>query len=184
MDTSILESKLKRYRIEYKKDKNRIIIGTYKIDYLTLIGLIFFPIIIAIGLCITMIFYKVRFHGIYSRKIIAGIILLLGTGLFNLSRIKNNKHANNSIKTLISNKIKIKNTNGDYYSFDSNNIKHFVYYTKQINENTYEGTLYIIDKENRKHLIISFDDENEKYVINDLQWFSEYFIKYINLQKV
>ena len=53
---------------------------------------------------------------------------------------------------------------------------------EQIDEETYEGNLYLIDKEDRKHQILGFDDENEKYVLDDLKWFSEYLMNHVELK--
>ena len=114
--------------------------------------------------------------GVNSGKIIAGILFLIGTGLFNLSRIKTRRQSNYNIKTIDGKKIKVENEFGKYV-FDFKNIKHFEYTAEQIDEETYEGNLYLVDNEERKHQILGFDDENEKYVLNDLKWFSEYLIK-------
>ena len=60
----------------------------------------------------------------------------------------------------------------------------FEYSAKQIDKETYEGNLYLIDKEERIHQILEFDDENEKYVMNDLKWFSEYFMNHLGIISV
>jgi hypothetical protein len=122
-----------------------------------------------------------EFIGANRGKIIAGIIFLFGSGLFNLSRVKSKKQANDNLKTLGYKVIKVKNEFGEY-TFDSNSIKDFEYSAEQIDEETYEGSLYLIDKDDRKHQILGFDDENEKYVLNDLKWFSEYLIKHTELK--
>jgi hypothetical protein len=68
------------------------------------------------------------------------------------------------------------------YTFDSNSIKDFEYSAEQIDKETYEGSLYLIDQDDRKHQILGFDDENEKYVLDDLKWFSEYLIRHTELK--
>jgi hypothetical protein len=124
-----------------------------------------------------MIINNAEFRG----KIIAGIIFLFGTGYFNYSRIRAKKQSNDNLKTLDYKTIKVKNDFGEYI-FDSKSIKDFEYSVEQIDDETYEGNLYLIDKEERKHQIIGFDDENEKYVLNDLKWFSEYLINHVELK--
>ena len=177
MNTSILESKLKRHKISYSKENGKIIIGKAKTDYGTLIGLAILPIIAALGICSFIILN----NGEFRVKIIAGIIFLFGVGFFNLSRIRTKKESNDNLKTLDNKVIKVKNDFGEYI-FDSKNIKDFEYSAEQIDDETYEGNLYLIDNEERKHQILGFDDENEKYVLNDLKWFSEYLINHVELK--
>jgi hypothetical protein len=177
MNTSILESKLKRHRISYSNENGKIIIGKSKADYGTLIGLVILPIVAALGICLFMFINDVEFRG----KIIAGIILLFGTGFFSYSRIRAKKQSNDNLKTLDHKAIKIKNDFGEY-TFDAKSIKDFEYSAEQIGEETYEGNLYLIDNEERKHQILGFDDENEKYVLNDLKWFSEYLMNHVELK--
>jgi hypothetical protein len=181
MNTSILESKLKRHKISYSNENGKIIIGKPKTDFGILIGLVALPIFAGIGLCSLMILNNIEFIGKNRGKIIAGIIFLFGTGFFNLSRIRSKKHSNKNLKTLDYKIIKVKNEFGEYI-FDSKNIKNFEYFTKQIDKETYEGNLYLIDNEDRKHQILGFDDENEKYALNDLKWFSEYLMNHVELK--
>ena len=179
--TSILESKLKRHKISYAYENGKIIIGKSKIDYATLIGLVAFPIIAGIGICLLLILNNIEFIGSNRGKIIAGILFLFGTGFFNLSRTITKKQANDNLKTLDLKTIKVKNEFGQY-NFDSNNIKNFEYSVAEINQETFEGNLYLIDKEDRKHQILGFDDENEKYVLDDLKWFSQYLMNHVELK--
>lgn len=182
MNLSILESKLKRHKISYSNENGKIIIGKPKKDYGTLIGLIIFPILSGIGICLLMILNNVEFIGRHRGKIIAGIIFLFGTAFFNFSRIRAKKQSNSNLKILDYKTIKIKNEFGQYI-FDSQNIRDFEYSTTQINDEIYEGTLYLIDNEGRKHQILGFDDENEKYILNDLKWFSEFLIDHVALTR-
>jgi hypothetical protein len=168
---------LKRHKVSYSNENGKIIIGKAKTDYGTLIGLVILPIVAALGICLFMIINNAEFRG----KIIAGIIFLFGTGYFNYSRIRAKKQSNDNLKTLDYKTIKVKNDFGEYI-FDSKSIKDFEYSVEQIDDETYEGNLYLIDKEERKHQIIGFDDENEKYVLNDLKWFSEYLINHVELK--
>jgi hypothetical protein len=179
-NTSILESKLKRHKIVHTNQNGTIIIGKPKTDYLTLIGLVAFPIIAAIGISTLLIQDNFEFIGGNIRKIIAVIVLLFGAGIFNFSRVKSKKQSNENLKILDQNVIKVESEIGKY-TFDSKSIKEFEYSVIQISEEIYEGNLYLIDTSNRKHQILGFDDDNEKYVLNDLKWFSEYLTKHTEL---
>ena len=181
MNTSILESKLKRHKISYTNKNGKIIIGKPKTDYGTLIGLVTLPIVAGIGICLFMILNNMEFLGLNNGKIIVGIIFLFGTGFYNLSRIRTKKQSNNNLKTLNPKEIEVKNEFGKY-SFDSKNIKYFEFSSEQIDAETYEGNLFLIDNEDRKHQILGFDDENEKYVMNDLKWFSEFLMNHVDIK--
>ncbi|WP_417871721.1 hypothetical protein [Winogradskyella sp.] len=175
-NTSILESKLKRHKISYSNENGKIIIGKSKTDFTTLIGLVILPVLAALGICLFILINNIELRG----KIIAGIILLFSTGFFSYSRLSAKKQSNDNLKTLEHKVIKIKNDFGEYI-FDSKSIKDFEYSAEQIDEDSYEGTLFLIDNDERKHQILGFDDENEKYVLNDLKWFSEYLINHVEL---
>ncbi len=180
MSTSILESKLKRHKISYSNENGKITIGKAKNDVPTLIGLVALPIIAGIGISLLLILNNIEFIGANRGKIIVGIIILVGTGLFNLSRIRIKKQSNSNLKTLDYRIIRVKNEFGEFV-FDSENIMDFEYFAEEINEETFEGNLYLVDSDKRKHQILGFDDENEKYVLNDLQWFSDYLKKHVGL---
>ncbi|WP_417238782.1 hypothetical protein [Bizionia sp.] len=176
MNTSVLESKLKRHKISYSNDNGKIIIGKSKTDFGTLIGLVLLPIIAALGISIFMFINNAEYRG----KIIAAIIFLFGTGFYNYSRTRSKKQSNNNFILLEDKAIKVKNDFGAYI-LDLKNIIDFEYTIEQIDEETFEGNLYLIDNEERKHQILGFDDEDEKYVLNDLKWFSEYLINHVDL---
>ena len=115
-------------------------------------------------------------------KIIVGIISLFFVGFFNISRIIIKKRANNNLKILQYKTIRIENELGKH-NFDSKNTIGFEYFTKQIDEETYQGNLYLVDSENKQYQILGFDDDDEKYLLNDLKWFSEYLTNYIELKE-
>ncbi|WP_417201095.1 hypothetical protein [Bizionia sp.] len=178
MNTSVLESKLKRHKISYSNDNGKIIIGKSKTDFGTLIGLVLLPIIAALGISIFMLINNAEYRG----KIITAIIFLFGTGFYNYSRTRSKKQSNNNFILLEDKAIIVKNDFGAYI-LDLKNIIGFEYTIEQIDEETFEGNLYLIDNEERKHQILGFDDEDEKYVLNDLKWFSEYLINHVDLNK-
>lgn len=85
---SILESKLKRHKISYSNEYGKIIIGKPQTDYTDLIGLIAFPIIAAIVICVFLILNDFENFSTSRGKILVGIILLFGIGLFNFLKYK------------------------------------------------------------------------------------------------
>ena len=180
MNTTVLESKLKRHKITYSNENGTIIIGKPQADYFTLIGLIILPGLIAIGVAIFMFIINPHIIGGHSFKVITGITLLFGMSSFNYSRMKNKKKTNKHLKQLDPKMITITNDSAST-SFNAKNIQDFSFISQQINDDTYEGKLYLVDTEGKQHLILGFDDENEKYVLNDLKWFSGYFKDHVEL---
>lgn len=178
-ETFILESKLKRLKISYAKEKGRISIGKPQRNYLVIVGLIIVPLFAGFGIAIMVYFNESDLIARNLIKIIAGIIFLFGTAFFNFSRITRKKEANQSLKILENNTIKI-NTEFGISIFDAKNTNDFVFTVAEIDEETFEGNLYLVDKDAGTYQILGFDDENEKYVLNDLKWFSEFFLTYIN----
>ncbi len=183
IDTSILESKLKRHKISYSNNNGVIVIGKPKIDYITLIGLIIIPIAFAVVIGIFLLQNNNDIVRLNRGKFVVAIVFFFGTGYFNLSRLKSKKNSNNNLKIIHNKSIKIKNDFGENI-FNSKNINDFEYIVKKVDEGVYEGNLYLIDKNEQRHQILGFDDDSEKYALNDLKWFAEYFIKQIGIQMI
>ncbi|HLV92052.1 MAG TPA: hypothetical protein VKX34_02930 [Aequorivita sp.] len=178
---NLLESKLKRYKISYRNEKGTIKIGTSRIDYPTLIGLVILPIAGAVGIILLLCWNK-TLSETYPIKTSLIAIFLLSGGLFYLRRIKKNKAANNSLKILENNIIKIKSKKGEFL-FNSNSIKDFECSIDQLRVDLFEGNLYLIDFNDEKHQLLGIRGEDSKYILNDLKWFSEFFINYINISE-
>ncbi len=182
METSILESKLKRNKIHFLKDGNSIVIGKQKIDYLMLIGLGIFPIVSGTGILIFMFSNDILSEGGGTGKIIALSIGLMSTGLFTLSRLKNKKLNNSNHKTLSNSMLVVKNEFGEYRLTHST-IKDYQISIQQVSEDIFEGNLAIVDNENRVHQVIGMEDEKEQYVLDDLKWFSNFIAETLNVEK-
>lgn len=142
-----------------------------------MIGFIVFPILFASAMSYFLLFSSHENLVNAKSRAIVGIVTLFLIGVFYFIRIKSKKQANKSIKTLINRSIIIKEEERKYI-FDSSNISRFVYTVEEIEEGVIEVNLFLTDNEGYDHLILGFDDENEKYAINDLKWIAEYFAKY------
>jgi hypothetical protein len=178
---NILQLKLKRLKIKYFEKNGRIVIGKPKFDFVNFFGLILFPFAVGITLLILFGGNIINFE-IGRGKLIVGLIFLFGTAIFNFSRMGSKWGNNSSTKTLINNSIKIKGENQEI-TFNSESVQEISVEITEIREDLYEGTLSLVDLNDQKHIILGFDDENEQYLMNDLNWFADYFSKYLKLKK-
>jgi len=175
-----LESKLKRLKISFSKENGRIIIGKSKIDYTILIGLIIFPILVTVG---ALLFYQISEPEVkeaYDTKIFGFIIFIFSIAVVNIVRMSTKMKANKTLKILGDNYISLK-TKEASQRFDIENIIDFKYTMKELENEIFHGNLFLIDAQNQKHLILGFDGENEQYLSDDLQWFSDYLKKHVQL---
>lgn len=179
-NTFLLESKLKRLKISYSNKNGKIIIAQSKIDYTVLLGLIFFPLFIGIATLIFFLISSPELREAHNGKIFGVIIFLFSIGIVNIGRMLTKIKANKTSKILGYKEINVK-TKETSQRFDSQNIKNFEYTMKQLDKEIYHGSLFLVDTENQKHLILGFDGENEQYLSDDLQWFSDYFEKHVQL---
>lgn len=176
LNYNLLEQKLKRHKISCVIKNNKILIGKPKLDWFRIIGLIIFPFIIFIAgiLFVTLndreFFFKIMLRFILVELALLSIVVLNTRLIFSKMR------SNDNIKILQHNCVKISNTN---HLFDLRNIKEFVFYIKQIEDNVFLGNLFLIDIDDQEHLLLGIEDEEEKYVINDLKWLSNFFLEYI-----
>jgi len=178
MDLKLLEAKLKRHQIIFERNEEELIIGKSKTDYLTLFGLVLLPVVSAIA--ITAFFLEDILAGQGAiGKIIGGIVLLFSVGGFNYNRIIAKKESNNTSKILKNNEIQFIDDVGTHHLNESN-IKGFDYSVQQINPETYEGILYLIDTKDRRFQILGFDDERENYVMDDLKWYANFLQDYVD----
>lgn len=177
----LFESKLKRLKISFYKENHNIIIGKPKMDYAHFIGLIIIPFLFAIIILLYYLTFKSDSIRLHTGKVFAIFIFFLGTSIFNFSRMKAKWESNASKKKLINNKIII-NTESEEYFFDADTVTNFEINITDIKQNTNHGKLYLVDLKNEKHLLLGFDNENEKYLLDDLKWFASFFANYINFK--
>lgn len=180
-NTSIVQSKLKRHKIAFTNEKGKLIIGKSKPNIGIILGLIVLPIFGALIISYFLIFSSLNEIGFRGGKLFLGVTFLVGTAIFNAKRLVRNGKVNKSLKTLDYKTIKI--TNGTTRQvFDAHNTQTFEYFIEHLDEHTCEGRLFLVDKEGKKHQLLGFQEENEKYLTNDLAWFAQYFIEHLALQ--
>jgi hypothetical protein len=181
MDTIILESKLKRHKISFSKAGREIIIGRAKKDLVDYIGLVIIPLVFGIGV---VPFYLSQVDGIGPEivHISAAAIFFIGIGSFNLMKRKRKRLANAFTKVFKDNKIIIL-TPEENYHLDKNTIKDIGVSNRPLGKKNHEGNLFVIDSKNRYHHILGFNDENEKYVEDDLKCFAEFILIHIGIKK-
>ena len=180
-NTTLLESKLKRLKISFSKKNGKIIIAQSKADYTILVGLIIFPIIAGIAVLGFLFPVDSVIRESHSRKVIAGSIVLVSIGIANIIRMMTKSKANKITKVLADKEI-ILNTKETSKRFDANNIKHFKYTTKQMDQEIYYGDLFLVDVQNNQHRILGFDGDTEQYLVDDMEWFSKYFEQHVQLK--
>ena len=181
MNLQILESKLKRHKILYSKVDDQIIIGKSKNDFISYFGLGIFPIICGVG----VLFYtllNVKGFQIALAYVIGLALFLISTGIFQILIQKRKQKANSFTKIFRENRIILKSEEKDYI-LDSKSIMQIKVSNVQVDEETYEGNIYILDKENITHHLLGFNDEHEKYIADDLKWFVEFIMKHTKINK-
>mgnify|MGYP003683670345 CR=1 FL=1 len=179
-NTILLESKLKRLKISFSKENGKIVISKPTNDYTTLLGLIVFPILCGIAILGFLLPSDSVIRESHSRKVIAVSIILISIGIANIVRMRGKLKANKLNKVLGHKEITL-NTKEVSKRFDASNVKHFDYTLKQLDNETYNGNLFLVDSQNNRHLILGFDGDTEQYVTDDLKWFSNYFSEHIQL---
>jgi len=175
MNTSLLELKLKRLKISFKKEGNKVIIGKAKTDMTVLFFLVLLPFILSISI----VFYSLITGWILGKAYIFALFLFLFAA-FNFKRIGIKKEANNHVKTFVNNAVKIQI--GKYVNtFDVHSIDRFTFTVKEIQNDVFEGKLFLLDKNNNSYQILGFDDDSEQLVQNDLVWFIDFFKEYLKM---
>lgn len=175
MNTSLLELKLKRLKISFKKEGNKLVIGKAKTD----MTILFFLVLIPFALSIFIFLFSMSMELQVGKVYIASILLFI-FATFNFKRIGIKKEANNNVKTLVNNTLKITFA-GKTKTYDKRSIQRFTFSVKEIQQDVFEGKLYLVDTDDNSHQILGFDDDSEQLVQNDLIWFMDFFKEYLNL---
>ncbi len=176
MNTSLLELKLKRLKISFRKEGNKLIIGKAKTDMTTLIFLVLIPL----ALCIFILLFSLSIGLTFGKAYLFSILLFLFAA-FNFKRIGIKKEANRNVKTFVNNTLKI-TENGKVKTYYANSIDRFTFSVKEIRKDIFEGRLYFIDTNNNTHQILGFDDDSEQLVQNDLIWLMDFFKAYLKMK--
>lgn len=179
MNSKIFESTLKRHRIYYSIKDDKIIIGSVKKDFFNYVILGIIPVISGIVLLIYLSFIVEKFHPFFIHMISA-LILIVGYGVLNIQRVKRKKVFNNAIKIFEKGKITIKSSN-EKIEIMSADVEKVVYYCHAITKELYEGGIVIIDKNQTRHKILLLNDENKRYIKNDLKAFYDFVFNKIGI---
>ncbi|WP_430413144.1 hypothetical protein [Kordia sp.] len=179
--TFLLESKLKRLKISFSKENGKIIISNAKLDLTVLFGLVFLPLIVAVGIGMFFITSVANYSERIDIKILATLVFLVGIAIVNGLRIMSKLKANKNRKVLDDKGITIVE-NDQIQRFDATNVKDFEYMTKKLDNEIFEGKVFLIATNNQKHLVLGLDEESEHYLLDDLFWFIDYFKKHIEIE--
>ncbi len=182
MNTEIFESKLKRHRINYSIKNKKIILGKIKKDYLNNFILGMFPVMLGSGLLIYFYFINIKFDP-FIIHLTLGSIILIGYGVFNFKKVRRKRFFNDSIKTFEKGKITIESKNGKT-EITQANIHKVLCFTYPVKKDLYEGAIVIIDKKQIEYKILGLNDENERYLKNDLKTFYDFILSEIGLNIV
>lgn len=177
----VLEAKLKRHKISYSIDGDKINIGKIKSDYITLFGYIVLPLLSAFGLILLSLYYGLDLFSGTGVKVTAGALMLFGFGIFNINKQKHKSDSNSDFKIIDSNSIIFENEFG-IHEFKSSEIKDFIIQVEEVGEEVFLGSLFLLDNQDREFIIFTIEDNSQQYVANDLKWFSKYFIKKLNVK--
>ena len=181
-DFLLLISKLKRHKIKYKIEGNKIVIGKARVDYLTLFGFIIIPVTVSASLIYFMI-NNIDLFLSSPIKISTLIVSSIGISIFYILRLLSNRAMNLNTKTLYNQSIRFENKHFST-NLDKKNIKVIDYTCNYIEDDVYEGSLFILDINDNIFPILGFDDENERYVQSDLKWYVNYFYTFLNMENV
>ncbi|MFK7749268.1 MAG: hypothetical protein AB8B65_12805 [Kordia sp.] len=179
-DTFLLESKLKRLKISFSKKNGKIIIWQAKLDYTILIGLILFPLLVAIAGIVFLFVEDIGLDASARKKIIGVIIFVGAIAMTNCFRMFLKFKSNKATKVLGYKEIIIKNKDTSI-RFDAATIDKFTFTINEVSEENYRGSLFLVDTKAQEHLLLGFDSESEQYIIDDLKWFSNYFEQHVQL---
>lgn len=179
MNAEIFKSKLKRHRINYSIEGEKIILGKVKKDYLNNFLLGIFPMMLGLGLLVYYYFICTRFDP-FIIHLLLGSIILIGYGFFNFQKERRKRFFNDSIKIFEKGKITIDSKN-DKIEITQANVHKVLCFTYPVKKDLYEGAIIIVDKKQIEYKILGLNDENERYLKNDLKIFYDFVLYEIGL---
>ncbi|WP_430411135.1 hypothetical protein [Kordia sp.] len=183
---SLFEQKLKRHKINFTKQDERIIIKKASIDVQQLLIYFTIPLILGVGITIGILLFII-FYGIYLPKIriVYGLAFLSGFALIgfayaSLHRIRKKKKENHASKILFNRKLTIE-TKTKETTYNAENVATIKNTIKIHGDNILTGTVFLIDKEGNKITIISIEGFKSNHLRDDLVWFENFFKNYLEL---
>ncbi|WP_298417619.1 hypothetical protein [uncultured Kordia sp.] len=185
---NLFEQKLKRHKINFLKQDERIIIKKASIDVQQLLIYFTTPLILGIGIIIGILLFII-FYGVYLPKIrlLYGLAFLSGFGLIgfayaSLGRIRKKKQENHASKILFGRKLVIETKTKDT-TYSADNVITIKNSIEIHGDNILTGTVFLIDKEGNKITILSLEGFKSNHLRDDLVWFENFFKNYLELKQ-
>lgn len=179
INTEIIASKLKRNGIHHELKSDKIIIGQAKKQYVEILFLGAFPIIAGLGFLGFLYIVNQKWEPFIIHLTVAALFLI-ETGIFNLQKARRKQFFNNKVKTFEKGKISIRSKKESITILPSD-ITRIQTYTQQTSKATFEGALIVVDKNSTPYKILGLQDENEKYLKNNLKTFHDFLIRHMGI---
>lgn len=189
-EINLFELKLKRYRINFYKHKQQLIIKKSSIDLQQLLIYFTVPLILGISIIIgVLLFFFI--YGIYlpRMKIIFAVYILgflSGSALISFAyasffRIQKKKKENHASKILYNRKL-IFETEKNETTYDFENVTTIKNSIEIHDDNIFMGNVFLVDKEGNQITILSLEGFESNFLRDDLVWFEKFFKKYLELK--
>lgn len=184
---NLFEQKLKRHKVNFVKQDQRIIIKKANIDVQQLLIYFTMPLILGSSIVIGVILFII-FYGIYLPKIriLYGLAFLSGFALIgfaysSLLRIRKKKQENHASKILFNRKLTIE-TKQSGTTYDAENVLTIKNSIEIHGDNILMGNVFLIDKDGKKVTIISLEGFKSNHLRDDLVWIENFFKNYLALK--
>ncbi len=182
MNKTVLKSKLKRHKITYTFTDELLVLGKAKNEYLTIIGFIILPSLGAISLILLFYVFAVFDGSVISGYMFFAIVMLFGISGYNFSKVTSKKKTNRERKIIGNKAITIENSRHSF-TFTKHNTIQISCVMNKINETIYHGQVFLVDNEHHRITILGLDDEDERYLENDLKWFANFITSQLEITK-
>ncbi len=189
-DVDLLVLKLKRYKINIVKEKQRVSIKSATIDSQQLLIYCLLPLIfgaiVVIGITIFLAIYGIYLlrariaYPLYGLGYMSGFALL-GFAYASFFRIRKKKTENNTAKILFNNKLIFKE-NTKEVKYDATNIKTIKNSIEIHGDNILMGTVFLVDVEGNEVTIVSLEGYKSNHLRSDLVWLENFFKTYLKLE--
>ncbi|SFU53515.1 hypothetical protein SAMN05216480_106101 [Pustulibacterium marinum] len=178
---SIAASKLKRHKIAFTMTPNQIVLGKSKLDILTIVGLVIFPIV-SFFVIVYFAWQASADAVLLKMEIVSALFFMLTSAFLTYQRLLAKKRSNGKVKVIRQHAIEIQTANRTQV-YDRTNIAQILVEVNELDQFSYEGLLVLVDRNHQRHELLGFQDEQEKYVKDDIEFFAEFLESRLQLQK-